>query len=170
MNARTLLNDLFSHMEWADALLWRALFETPEAMEDPDLRTRLLHIHLVQWGFLRAWQGKPFDFHEGDLLDPPGLERWAREYHGEVARYLEDVRETDLDRRSEMPWASAMRPTPSATSLGETFAQVAMHTAAHRAQVSLRLREKGGAPPLLDFIKWVWDGKPQAAWVDREGV
>ena len=31
-------------------------------------------------------------------------------------------------------------------------------------QVMTRLRELGGAPPLVDYVIWVWSGSPVADW------
>ena len=42
--------------------------------------------------------------------------------------------------------------------------QVAMHTAYHRGQINTRVRELGGEPKLVDFIAWIWYGKPKADW------
>ena len=37
--------------------------------------------------------------------------------------------------------------------------QVVMHSEHHRAQVAMRLRALGGAPPVTDYIIWVRDVK-----------
>lgn len=34
----------------------------------------------------------------------------------------------------------------------------------HRGQVNTWLRELGLEPPLVDFIAWVWFGKPAPDW------
>jgi uncharacterized damage-inducible protein DinB len=41
-----------------------------------------------------------------------------------------------------------------------------MHSAHHRGQINVHLRELGIAPPLVDFIIWVCLGKPPAEWPD----
>lgn len=48
--------------------------------------------------------------------------------------------------------------------LGETMIQVAMHSQYHRGQINTRLRELGAEPPLVDYIAWIWFGRPDAAW------
>ena len=53
---------------------------------------------------------------------------------------------------------------PSGTTVGETGLQVALHSTYHRGQVTARLREVGGEPPLVDYIAWVWLGRPAAEW------
>jgi len=42
--------------------------------------------------------------------------------------------------------------------------QVIIHSTHHRGQVNSRIRELKGEPPLVDFIVWIWLGKPAAAW------
>jgi uncharacterized damage-inducible protein DinB len=42
--------------------------------------------------------------------------------------------------------------------------QVTSHSTHHRGQVNARLRALGGEPPLVDYIAWVWFGKPAADW------
>jgi uncharacterized damage-inducible protein DinB len=65
-----------------------------------------------------------------------------------------------------LPWSSMVekrlgRP-PGITTIGETALQVALHSTYHRGQVNARLRELGGEPPLVDYIAWLWQGKPSA--------
>ena len=48
----------------------------------------------------------------------------------------------------------------------ESVIQIVLHTAHHRAQLCTRLREPGVEPPLVDFIAWVWQGKPGPVWSD----
>jgi len=60
--------------------------------------------------------------------------------------------EQQIGRRFEKP------------TLGETMFQVTSHSTYHRGQVNMRLRGIGGEPPLVDFIAWVWFGKPTAEW------
>ena len=42
--------------------------------------------------------------------------------------------------------------------------QVASHSTYHRGQVNARLREVGGTPPLVDYIAWIWFGRPAPNW------
>ena len=65
-------------------------------------------------------------------------------------------------------WASlvkrALGRAPDVTSVGDTVLQVALHSMYHRGQINARLREAGGEPPLVDYIAWVWLGRPAASW------
>lgn len=48
--------------------------------------------------------------------------------------------------------------------LAETMLQVASHSTYHRGQVNARLRELGGEPPLVNYIAWIWFGRPEPEW------
>jgi uncharacterized damage-inducible protein DinB len=72
-----------------------------------------------------------------------------------------------LDRKFRMPWATfyeqqAKQPAGTHT-LGESVLQVFLHTQHHRGQVCMRLRDVGGVPPTVDFIVWLWMGRPSAS-------
>jgi uncharacterized damage-inducible protein DinB len=51
-----------------------------------------------------------------------------------------------------------------APTLAETMLQVASHSTYHRGQVNARLRELAGEPPLVDYIAWIWFGRPAPEW------
>ena len=55
------LRDLYRHMEWADAAVWRAVFASEDARADQKLKEYFYHLHLVQRAFLRAWRNEPRD-------------------------------------------------------------------------------------------------------------
>ncbi len=82
--------------------------------------------------------------------------------------YLSGLSEEALAQIVALPWAemaaARMGQTPAASTMAETLQQVSMHSAYHRGQVNTRLREIGAEPPLVDFIAWVWLGKPAAQW------
>ena len=73
-----------------------------------------------------------------------------------------------LGRPLVMPWVAQYekqlgRKFDVAT-VGETAFQVVSHSTHHRAQANTRLRAVGGDPPLVDFIAWIWFGRPAAPW------
>lgn len=160
---------LFSHMEWADAVVWRAVLATPAAEKDTFLRERLYHIHLVQRAFLYLWSGRPLEFPElSAFADLAALSQWGRECHGLVISHLMAADDGALDRALSIPWVKRFekqlgQPAQRATT-GETMLQVTSHSTYHRGQVNARLRELGAEPPLTDFIAWVWLAKPAARW------
>jgi uncharacterized damage-inducible protein DinB len=67
-----------------------------------------------------------------------------------------------------LPWmdmvSAQLGRTLVVPTLAETLLQVPMHSMHHRGQINARLRELGNEPPLVDFIAWIWLGKPAAEW------
>jgi uncharacterized damage-inducible protein DinB len=155
-------------MEWADALVWSAALSCEAAHADARLRELLYHIHLVQRAFLRTWRHEPHDapYPTFDALRP--MLDWARAGHVEIASHLGAL--TDRDAAGAMPvaWADLIERhlgrAPATTTLGETVLQVVLHSQYHRGQANARLRELGATPPLVDYIAWLWLGRPAAEW------
>jgi uncharacterized damage-inducible protein DinB len=163
------LQELFQHMEWADALVWSAALARPEARADAFLKERLYHIHMVQRAFLKVWQAEPVKL--PDSADFPDLETllpWARENYAEFNEYTGGLDGMDMERPIVMPWIKMFETRlgrkAEAPTFHQTLLQVAMHSTYHRGQVSARLREIGGDPPLTDFIVWVWSARPKPLW------
>ncbi|MDP9361313.1 MAG: damage-inducible protein DinB [Acidobacteriota bacterium] len=160
---------LFDHMEWADALVWRAVSGSAASAEDKVLHDRLYHIHATQHAFLQAWRGEEVAFTGPD--DFPGLDavrRLAREFYAFAPAYVAALVPGAVDDEMVLPWSSyfakraGFEARPS--TLGETLLQLPSHSTYHRGQVNTRLRELGATPPLVDFIAWVWAGKPAPDW------
>ncbi|MBS1788075.1 MAG: DinB family protein [Acidobacteria bacterium] len=160
--------DLFAHMQWADAAVWKAVLALPAATEDAKLQEVLYHLHVVQRAFLKAWRGESFEDGFPKFSDARSLQDWARGYYAEVNTHLDNLDEDSLKQPMPLPWAAMVEKrfgrTPEITTVGETALQVALHTAYHRGQVNARLRELGGEPPLVDYIAWLWQGRPAADW------
>jgi uncharacterized damage-inducible protein DinB len=169
MLPRELLRDLLRHMEWADARVWAAV----PADDPPDthLRRLLIHTHAVQQGFLAVWRGTNVGAvfaHAEALSTLDTIRVWARSYYPEAAAFLDGVSDARLAEVIEMPWARQLttmlgRP-PSPTTVAETCFQVFSHSTYHRGQLNARLRELDVEPPLVDYIAWLWNGRPAAVW------
>ncbi len=165
-----LLRQLIRHMEWADAEVWRAVLAHEPAGHDTRLRDLLTHLHLVQRIFLVVWKKQPFDAGRGkpEFATAADLRAWAQTYYGEAHAFLDGLDEPTLKTEVVMPFVKAieaqLRRTFAMTSLGETIFQVTSHSTYHRGQVNARLREIGGEPPLVDYIAWVWFGRPEPNW------
>lgn len=160
MDALAIIKDLFAHMEWADAMVWSAIRRLDHI--DENLTERLQHLHGTQHAFLMIWRNQPLDFSNV----PADVEQWARAYYAGLAEFLPTVDAGSLDGLVKMPWAGRYtKPVePHPTTLGETFIQVASHSGYHRGQINTRLRQLGIEPPLVDYIAWLWQGRPAAAW------
>lgn len=167
MNRRE-FRDLLTHMEWADAQSWRAVRSLPAAQSDERLKWLTHHIHLVQSIYLQAWRGDPFQLTElSTYADLAAIETWARPFYPLAAAFAEAVDESMLRRPLEFPWSAMIaekfgKVLPA--TLSESAWQVFSHTTYHRGQLAVRIRELGGEPPLVDFLYWVWAGKPEPEW------
>jgi uncharacterized damage-inducible protein DinB len=163
------LRELFRHMEWADATVWRAALAHPPASSDMRLRDLLLHVHNVQRAFLRIWTKQPLEWPKPENFpNIAAVQVWAQPTYGEARAFLETLDAASLARPVVLPWAAQLAQSvgrePQHPTLAETIFQVTSHSTYHRGQINARLREVGGEPPLVDFIAWVWFGKPDPAW------
>jgi uncharacterized damage-inducible protein DinB len=94
--------------------------------------------------------------------------RWGHEYYAEVFAHLENLTEEEVSKTMQLPWAEIVEHElgrkPASISFAETMLQVPLHSHYHRGQVNARLRAVGGEPPRVDYIVWVWLGRPAADW------
>ncbi|MCE2503036.1 MAG: DinB family protein [Chlorobi bacterium] len=163
------LKELYRHMEWADSKVWGAIVQRNEAVEDSEVCNRLYHSHATQQGFLQLWIEGPVDRYDPSRF--PSLSEmydWAKSYYNNVRDFLNNLDETQLEKGLPVPWAMMFErqlgQKPEPTTLVETMFQVANHTTYHRGQINARLRQLGGEPPLVDYIAWIWGGRPEPEW------
>jgi uncharacterized damage-inducible protein DinB len=156
-------------MEWADARVWTAALRTEPA--DPRLHHVLSHVHIVQRAFLTMWTNGDIGAaveRTKELHTLPDLLAWARTYYPEAHAFLDAATDDRLAAPLQMPWAAQIEASlgrpPASTTLAETFLQVTSHSTYHRGQVNARLRELGVEPPLVDYIAWLWAGRPAPEW------
>ncbi len=158
------LDEIYAHQEWADAEHWRAFEAHPAALDDKAIRERLLHIHLVQHGFLwvTAWQRGKFTFKKlEDFPSMADLKTYAQHGLVEMRERLKNTDQGRMEELIEVPW---FKP-PLKISVRHAVTQAAMHSHYHRGQNATRLRELGGEPPMTDFIVWLRNGQPAAQWI-----
>jgi uncharacterized damage-inducible protein DinB len=169
------LRQLMHHMEWADAEVWKAVLAHEPATRDGRVRDLLTHLHLVQRLFYVVWQKQPLDPSRGtpEFTSAAEMQAWAQTYYADAYRFLETLDEQKLADVVSMPWIKSFEAQLGRTfetpTLGETIFQVTSHSTYHRGQVNARLREVGGEPPLVDYIAWLWFGRPEPSW-SRSGV
>jgi uncharacterized damage-inducible protein DinB len=166
--SRETLSELFRHMEWADGEVWRSVLVCGPACDDPTIRGLLFHLHVVQRAFLDVWKARDVRFPDPSEFRTIGdLHAWTATYYAEARKFLAAVNDDALSRRVVMPWAQElahqMGRMPDAPTLAETMFQITSHSTYHRGQVNTRLRAVGGEPPLVDYIAWIWFGRPAAA-------
>jgi uncharacterized damage-inducible protein DinB len=169
MNKDTLI-ELFHHMEAADARVWSAILSNDAAKSDSKIRDNVYHIHTTQRAFLRLWLGEPplapFPVFDTTAAMLP----WATTCSRDALAFLSTQDQASLEAPLILPWADLVEQKlgtrPGPTNVKETALQVLLHTAHHRGQVNARLRELGAEPPMVDYIAWLWMGRPSAAWPD----
>jgi uncharacterized damage-inducible protein DinB len=161
------IEHLVKHMEWADAATWNAVLQAPGAAGDAGLLERLHHLHTVQSVYLQIWRGDAIAVTDvGIFPDLPALADWAKSCHARLRVFVQGLDGALLSRPIE-PWSAEIvkrfGSVPPVTVV-DTVLQVVLHSTYHRGQVATRIRELGGAPPLTDFIAWVWQNRPEPAW------
>lgn len=166
-----LLQRLYRHMEWADALTWRTVLADEALARDDYILESLFHVHLVQRAHLSVWKGEEVLYPaREDLGGPEKVRDWGRAYHAVAADFVGAVTERRLAEIILLPdaWTELIEreigASPASATLGDVMLQVAAHSVHHRAQVSRRIREAGATPGMVDYIGWVWQGQPVADW------
>jgi uncharacterized damage-inducible protein DinB len=137
-------------MEWADARMWRAVARHTGPADE-------------KLGTLNTWTAQPMAFREiTDFQSLDAVREWARPYYAAAFQFLDAVDEARLEEAIEMPWvAGAGFEKPA---MNETMFQVTSHSTYHRGQVNMRLRQLGLESVNVDYIMWLWKGRPQPKW------
>jgi uncharacterized damage-inducible protein DinB len=119
-------------------------------------------------------RGGPLQIPElASLVDLRAIGRWARGFYLELPAYLESLDDAAMARKVDLPWAAQVAErlgSADPATVGEHLLQLVVHTAHHRGQVLARLRDSGGAPPLVDFIAWIWMRRPAADWGELDAA
>ena len=159
------VRELARHMAWADATVWSSVLTAPAAANDVKIADTLHHIHLVQQIFVQAWTHATFAVRErSEFATLDDIAIFGLEGRRAVLAFAERVTAEELDREVRMPWAAFFeqqsKQSAGVHTLGESMLQVFLHTQHHRGQICMRLREIDVVPPTIDFILWLWAGRP----------
>jgi uncharacterized damage-inducible protein DinB len=163
---KSFIQDLFGHQEWADAELWKVTESCPGALDRKDISKRFRHFHSTQHAYLLLLRGEKADVRSlisryGESVPIQAVKQNAIETHLELAKFLADAPASRLEEKIFIPWFKD--PTFIVTTT-QALVQVAMHSQYHRGQNATSLREVGGTPPTVDFVLWIWKGRPKAEW------
>ena len=155
------LRDLMGHAEWANAVFFHAWDKSP-ARDHEEMRRRVGHVVGVQAGFLSVLRGEtPGRPPDGPPPTFDALKARAIESHAGLRSLTDDLDSPALTRRVPIPW---FPDPPCIITVAQALVQAAMHTQHHRGQLMTRLKDFGGEPHNVDWIIWLWRGKPQARW------
>lgn len=175
MKQTDILIELLNHMEWADSIVWKTVLKCKQAEDDKKIKDILLHYYTAQQKYFSVWLKKPSDvFVKDDIIELNSLVNRVILYYKELHEFLLNLGEYMLDENIIYPGIERIKEilgkTPEEVNFTETVLQVIIHTSHHRGQVNKRLREIGGFPDTIDFIAWVWLGKPGAIWKELKGL
>ena len=167
------LRDLLNHMAWADGVFFHAWSKGPR--EDGELRERWSHVvgtATLFTGILRGENDLPWDkILAGEVrapwLDQPlksfdDLKAMTQANHVKLAATLASWDDASLERQVRIPW---FPEPPCVISAAEALLQAVLHTQHHRGQCMTRLKDKNGKNSNVDYIIWLWKGRPEARWV-----
>jgi uncharacterized damage-inducible protein DinB len=155
------LREQMAHCEWANAVFFHTWGKTP-ARDHQELRRRVGHIVGVQDGFLAVLTGKaPGRPPDGPPASYEELKARAVASHRGLRDFLAGATPETLSATVQIPW---FPDPPCVITAAEALVQVAMHTQHHRGQCMTRLKDSGGEPKNVDWIIWLWKGKPEARW------
>jgi uncharacterized damage-inducible protein DinB len=164
------LKDLYAHMEWADGRMWRTVMGATEYAEADAVLDTVAHLHMVQHAFLDTWMERTVGERDPRKRYPEAgaLKQWACRFYPEATAFVEGLEAGRLAQEFRLPWAHLFAEVvgrePKATTMRDTLLQLVLHTTHHRAQVSREIRRLGGEPPIVDYIGWVWAGRPDPSW------
>ena len=157
-----LVQDLYRHMEWADARHWKTIQAHGPAWEDAELKERLFHIHAVQHLWLARWQGVAITPPQpADYATMEDLLHFARACHVALKAYLSLRREGDLP--GEVAYKN-LAGEAFTQPLGDLMLHLAFHTQYHRGQSATRMRALGSSMPATDLVVWQREGRPGPSW------
>ncbi|MCF8261798.1 MAG: hypothetical protein K9J12_13550 [Melioribacteraceae bacterium] len=154
-----------THMNWADKRIWQQVLKSKDCENDDYIRKMLHHIHSVQNSFLQVFSNQPVKFTKLENFDSlQEIKIWCEKIYQEYLILLDTLTEEKLSEEITIPWAKYFSRysgvEAATTQFSDAFEQVVYHSTYHRAQVNKRIRELNGEPIAVDYIAWIWFGKP----------
>jgi uncharacterized damage-inducible protein DinB len=156
------LRDLMAHQSWADAIFFQCWESSQPTLADEDLRKRTAHIAMVQEGFRKLILGEPVSRPPEEPI--PTFVELKGKIQASASALRTLLQEMDADRLTrplQVPW---LQGKSTEITIAEALVQVAMHSQHHRGQNMTRFKQLGGTPKNVDWILWVWQGRPEATW------
>jgi len=160
---------LLQHMQWADAEVWKKVLSYDAAEKDERIKKLLYHLHQVQYAFYFLWNELPIEIPKSEEFpDLKSIAKWGFDYQQKLNEFLSS--QMSDEKVIQIPWSvfierrTGKKVVPA--TLEETMLQVASHSTYHRGQINTRFRELGGEPASVDFIVWIWLGKPDGDWLE----
>jgi uncharacterized damage-inducible protein DinB len=136
----------FAYNDWANRRIVEALKEDPVEKA----RRILGHLLITEKEYFERLFGKDstgFDFWQDLSID--GCSELSKETAEIYKKFLSQLAEEDLDRTAHYKNSGG---ESYANNYRELFSHVLFHSATHRGNIMLKIREAGFAPPAIDYI------------------
>lgn len=146
MNTLEHLRGLFDYNDWANRRIIVALKEN----KSEKCRKILAHLLITEAEYFERLYGKDstgFDFWKDLSLEECG--ELARETAERFEKLLRRFEEEGLDLETEYKTSEGVRYE---NTFRELLTHVLFHSAIHRGNIILKIREEGFAPPKTDYI------------------
>jgi len=157
---------LLHHMQWADAEVWKKVLPFEAAHNDERITKLLYHLHQVQYAFYFLWNELPLEIPKPEeFSNLNSIAKWGFAYQKKLSEFLSSPKSDKKDKVIQIPWSvfverkTKQKVVPA--TFEETILQVTSHSTYHRGQINTRFRELSGEPASVDFIVWIWLGKPK---------
>lgn len=162
---RAELHKLLDHLLWADESVWKTVLPNPKASKDEYIKNTLFHSSMTIDAFCHVWNDEEFNIPKNESYSQiEQIKKYSDSVHGKLENFSKDLDKLELDKIIVVSWSKYFEKSSGEkadqTTLLDTIVQVIMHTTYHRGQISKRLRELEINPPLVDYITWLWSGKP----------
>ena len=100
--------------------------------------------------------------------DIESIAKWGFEYQNKLDDFFSLPQTYIKDKIVQIPWSVFLErkfgKKVNPATMEETILQITSHSTYHRGQINTHFRELGGEPASVDFIIWVWLGKPEEDW------
>jgi len=146
MNTIEHLRHLFDYNDWANRRIVTSLKENPSEKS----RKILAHALITEKEYFERLYGKDstgFDFWQDLTLEECGA--LARETAEIFEKLLRKFEEEGLGIKARYRTSEGV---PFENSFRELLTHVLVHSATHRGNIMLKLREEGFTPPKIDYI------------------
>ncbi len=149
---------LIRYNEWANARVFGALeglegheIEAKVASSFSSIRKTLAHIVMVEWVWLRRWQGESPTAPPawGDTATLSQLRDHLRVIEADRRTFLSGLQDGDLSR--EVTYRN-LKGEPGASLLGDLLVHYVNHSTYHRGQIATQMRQVGAQPVATDFL------------------
>ena len=140
------LQHLFTYNDWANRRILEALKENPSERA----RRILAHLLITEKEYFQRLYGKDstgFDFWQDLSIEECG--ELERETAGIYKQLLSEFKEEDLETVARYKNSAG---ESYENNYRELFSHVLLHSATHRGNIMLKLREEGFTPPMIDYI------------------